>query len=162
VLKSLESNLDCKIKPVHPKGNQPWIFIGRTDVEAETPILWPPDAKDSLEKTLMPGKIEVRRRREYRGWDGWMASPNRWMSLSKLQKLVKDREAWLCCSPWGRKELDMTEWLNWTKGDGETSQGVWESKYAPKGNTNVPEDGHSEVDRTEFGAFASLPLCKED
>ena len=58
--KTLESPLDCKeIQPVHPKGDQSWVFIGRTDVEAETPILWPPDVKtDSLEKPLMLGKIE--------------------------------------------------------------------------------------------------------
>ena len=62
--KTLESPLDCKgIQPVQPKGDQSWMFIGRTDVEAETPILWPPDAKDSLEKTLMLGKIAGRRRR---------------------------------------------------------------------------------------------------
>ena len=56
---------NCKeIQPVHPKGDQSWVFIERTDVEAETPILWPPDAKaDSFEKTLMLGKIEGRRRR---------------------------------------------------------------------------------------------------
>ena len=64
--KTLESPLDCKeIQPVHSEGDQPWAFIGRTDVEAETLILWPLDAKtDSLEKTLMLGKIEGRRRRE--------------------------------------------------------------------------------------------------
>ena len=63
--KTLESPLDCKeIQPVHPKRDQFWVFFGRTDVEAETPILWPPDARaDSLEKTLMLGKIEGRRRR---------------------------------------------------------------------------------------------------
>ena len=65
--KTLESPLDCKeIQSVHPKGNQFWIFIGRTDAEAETPILWPPDRRTvSFEKTLMLGKIEGRRRR---GW----------------------------------------------------------------------------------------------
>ena len=58
--KTLEIPLDCKeIQPVHPKGYQSWVFIGRTDVEAETPILWPPDVK----KSLMLGKIEGRRRR---------------------------------------------------------------------------------------------------
>ena len=58
--KTLESTLDCvEIQPVKPKGDQSWVFIGRTDVEAETPILWPPDVKtDSLEKTLMLGKIK--------------------------------------------------------------------------------------------------------
>ena len=63
--KTLESSLDCKeIQPVHPTGDQSWVFIGGTDVEAETPILWPPDVKtDSLEETLMLGKIQGRRGR---------------------------------------------------------------------------------------------------
>ena len=67
--KTLESPLDCKeIQPVHPKGNQSWVFIGGTDVEAEIPILWLPDARvDSLEKTLMLGKIGGRRRGDNRG-----------------------------------------------------------------------------------------------
>jgi len=73
---TLESPLDCKeIQPIHPKGNQSWIFIGRNDPEAETPghLMW---RTDSLEKTLMLGKIEGRRRRGPRGWDSWMASPS--------------------------------------------------------------------------------------
>ena len=63
--KTLESPLDCKeIQPVHSEGDQPWVFFGRNDAKAETPILWPPDAKSRLiEKTLMLGKIEGRRRR---------------------------------------------------------------------------------------------------
>ena len=63
--KTLESPLDCKeIQPVHPKGNQSWVFTGRTDIEAETPVLWPPDVEsDSLVKTLILGKIEGRRNR---------------------------------------------------------------------------------------------------
>ena len=63
--KTLESPLDCKeIQPVHPQGDQSWVLIGRTDAEAETPILWPPDEKNySLGKTLILGKIEGRRRR---------------------------------------------------------------------------------------------------
>ena len=75
-----KSPLDYKeIKPVNPKGNQSWLFIGRTDAEAEAPILWPPDAKtDSLEKTLMLGKIEDRRRRGWQTWDGWMVSLTQW------------------------------------------------------------------------------------
>ena len=62
--KTLESPLDCKeIQPVHPKGDQSWMFIGRTDAEAETPTLWPPDVKSCKEKTLMLGKIEGRKRK---------------------------------------------------------------------------------------------------
>ena len=64
--KAFESPLDCKeIQPVHPKGDQSWVFIGGTDAKAGSPVLWPPDVKtNSLEKTLMLGKIEGRRRRE--------------------------------------------------------------------------------------------------
>ena len=78
--KTLESPLDFKeIQQVHPKGAQSWVFIGRTDVEVETPILWPlMQSADSFEKTLMLGKIEGRSRRGHRGWDGWMASPTQW------------------------------------------------------------------------------------
>ena len=79
--KALESPLDCKeIQPVHPKGNQPWIFIGRTDAEAKAPIRWPPD--DSLEKTLMLGKIVGGRSR---GWQDEMVGSHHHLNGHELQ-----------------------------------------------------------------------------
>ena len=112
--KTLESPLDFKeIKPVNPKWNQSWIFFGRTDVEM--PILWSWMRRtNSLEKIVLLGKIEGRRRR---GWQRmrWLVgiTDSMNMSLSKLREMVIDSDACLaCCSPWGHKDSDTTEWLN--------------------------------------------------
>ena len=78
---TLESPLDCKeIQPIHPKGNQFWVFIGRTDVEAETPVLWPPDAKSWLiwKKPWCWERLKAGGEGDDREWDGWMASLTQW------------------------------------------------------------------------------------
>ena len=113
----LESPLDCKeIQPVHPKGNQPWIFIGRTDAEADDPILWPPDVKTWLiGKDPDTGKDWGQEEKgmtenEMIGWCQWLNGHGFVWTLG-----VDDGQGGLvCCGSWGHKEFNTTKWLNWT------------------------------------------------
>ena len=111
--KAFESPLDCKeIKPVNPKGNQPWRFTGRTDAEAEALIHWHLVWRANLlEKTLMPGKIEGRRRREDREWDGWMASSNEFDG-HEFERTPEDGEGQgrlSCCRLWGHSRTQLSD-----------------------------------------------------
>ena len=122
--KILESPLDCReIQPVSPQGNQLWIFIGRTDAKAEVPILWPPDVKNGLiGKDPDAGKDWRQEEKgvtedEMVGWHHQLNGHGFGWTLG-----VGDGQGHLaCCSPWGHKESDMTEQLNWT-GFGSTTQ----------------------------------------
>ena len=116
--KTLESPLDCEeIQPVHPKGDQSWVFIGRTDAEAETPILWPPDATNRLfGKDPDAGKDWRQEEKgttedEVVGWHHWLNGHEFEQALG-----VGDGQVSLACwSPGGCKESDMTEGLNWAE-----------------------------------------------
>ena len=118
VEKTLESPLDCKkIQPVHPKGNQSWIFIERTDAETETTVLWPPDVK----KWLIwkdPDAGEDWKQEEKGITEDEMVE---WLHRLdgyefEWTPVISDGQGSLgCCSPWGPKESDLTEWLNWGK-----------------------------------------------
>ena len=116
--KTLESPLDCKeIQPGHPKGAQSWVFIGRTDAEAETPILWPPDAKSWLIwkdpdtgkdwRQEEKGTIED----EMAGWHHWLDG----YEFGWTPGVGDGQGGLACCGSWDCKELDTTEWLNWTE-----------------------------------------------
>ena len=114
--KTLESPLDYReIKAVNPKGNQSWIFFGRTDAEAETLILWPPDAKNWLIGEY-PGAGKDWRQEKKGTTEDEMVGWHHWLDGRDLEQgLGVGNGSLVCCSPWGCKELDTTERLNWTE-----------------------------------------------
>ena len=115
-------SLACKkIKPVYPKGDQSWIFIGRTDVEAETPILWPPDTKNWLIGKVSDAGKDWRQEEkgttedDMLGWHHWLNGHE----FEQAPGVIDGQGSLACCSTWGCKELDMTTSiqvteLNWT------------------------------------------------
>ena len=119
LVKTLKTPLDCKeIQPVHPKGNQSWIFIGRTDAEAETPILWPPDVKSWLTGKDPDAGKDWRQEEKGRTEDemvGWHRRLNG-HEFEQAPRVGVGRGGQACCSLWTCKESDMTEWLNWLTG----------------------------------------------
>ena len=139
--KTLESPLDCKeIQPVHPKGNQYGIFIGRTNAEAETPILWSSDVKNWLiGKDPDAGKDWWQEEKgtmedEMAGWYHQLDGHEFEQALG-----VGDRQKILaCCSPWGRKELDTTERLKWTEPNFKTRRKLWEDGGSGSIDLNLP------------------------
>ena len=131
--KTLESPLDCKeIQPVHPKGNQTWLFIGRTDAEAEAQVLWPPDAKNQLigkaPDARKDWELEEKGQQRMRWVDGITDSMD--TSLSKCRKIVKDREA--CCSSGVTKSR--TSLRDWRTTMRSLLYRVWCASTGPESN----------------------------
>ena len=116
--KTLKSPLDCKeIQPVHPKGDQSWIFTGRTHAEAEAPILWPPDVKNWLiwkYPTYCWERFKAREEGDDKGWDGWMASPTYWTWV-----WVNSGSWWwtgrpgMLQSTGSQSRTQLSDWTNW-------------------------------------------------
>ena len=114
--KTLESPLNFKeIQPVHPKGDQSWVFIGRTNIEAETPVLWPPDVKSWL-IWKDPDSGKDWRQEEETDTEDETVGGHHWLNgheLGSTPRIGDGQGGLACCGPWRWKELDMTE-LNWT------------------------------------------------
>ena len=149
--KTLESPLDCKeIQLVHPKWNQSWIFTGRTNAEAETPILWPPHAKNwFIGKDTDAGKDWEQ---EEKGTtEDEMVGSHHWLNAHEFEwtpGVGEGQGGLACCSPWGHKELDMSEWLNWTE-QLKTSP-IWERKQSTtSGSTESPQQYKPKEEHTK-------------
>ena len=129
--KTLGSPLDCKeIQPAHPKGHQSWVFTGRTDVEAETPVLWPPHSKSWLIwKDPDAGKDWGQEEKgmtedEMAGWHHWLDGHG----FGWTPGVADGQGGLACCGSWGCKELDTTEWLNWTESQREWNEPQYSSR----------------------------------
>ena len=160
--KTLESPLDCKkIQPINPKGNQSWLFIGRTDIEAKTPILWPPDAKNYLTgKDIDAGKDwkwEEKRMTEDEivGWHHRLNGHE----FEQAPGVGDGQGSLTCCNPWGLKEPGMTMWLKWTELNFPEPQFTWMSYFF------VPSPSHRFICWPIYQALYTycisrhIPLC---
>ena len=144
-LKTHESPLDCQIKPVNPTGNQSWIIIGKADAEAEAPILWSPDVKNWL-----TGKDPVARKdwgQEEKGTTedeivGWHHRLNG-HEFEQAPGVGDGQGSLACCSPWGHKESDMTEQLNWTEGQNSSWRIPWQRSLGGLQSTELQRLEHN-------------------
>ena len=126
--KAFESPLDCKIKPVDPKGDQPWIFIRKTDAKVEAPILWPPDVKSQLigKRPWCWERLKAEGKEEGRGWDGCMASLTQWPWVwgNSNFHCLEDSEgqgSLVCGSPWVTKsQTQLSSWTTTTRSSTDT------------------------------------------
>ena len=152
--KTLESPLDCKeTKPVSPKGNQSWIFTGRTDAEA--PILWPPHSKSLLiRKDPDTGKDY---RQEEKGMtEGQMVGWHHWLGGYEFEQGDGEGQGSLeCCSPWGFKELDTTEWLIAAKST------TWKAQVFKENDTTSPTGKLNEILNVKCMAHWGCPTSGE-
>ena len=162
--KTLESPLNCKeIKPVNPRGNQPWIFIGRTDAESEAPILWPPDVKNPvIGKYLDAGKVWRKEEKETTEDEmfGWHHQLNGHVFEHAL--LVGDGQGILaCCSSWSHKWSDMTEQLNWTDCHTQHTRAMLESQISRDVKCSLPPSNNLvQTVLIHFGSKKKMHLVK--